>query len=878
MIVDSVRVAREQSIARNEIIRSNEEAASQPRRRGLGAGRSTGTKLRETLPAELMERPQWVLWSAELRGGKRTKVPYQPNGEPAAADDPGTWSSFDDVVAAWQSYRDKFDGVGYVFSADDPYCGIDLDMCLCPDTGELTDWAEEVLEQIPSYCEISPSKCGLKIIARGKFPLAGTDTGKARKDLVPIRVDLGDKSAELAVWNERRYFVVTGDVFRERQEILDCDAGVEKFYADNFRNRPGESCPTIALDAGMSCNALAAMRNCTKDKIDGNDGSNRLYTVACRCVEHGLSDESSLATIRAYETERPFPRAYSDEQILKRVADAREDVSPNPAFMRPTVVLPGGSQSISSTAATLGQLLAVRETHFVHMGEVRRMEDGHLEAVTPASIASDFEGVASLTRLKKTCDACVPEPAVCNESNAKLILASQSFKEALPPLNAIYQCPVLLERGCELAIATGYDRASGVYARGVIPELVSLEQARELLDVLLQDFQFASPADRSRAFAQVITPALVMSRLLPGRAPGFFDEADQSQAGKGYLAKLTADIYGDKVKPVTQGKKGVGGMEEAFDQAVISGHSFISLDNLRGKLDSQALESFLTEDSYSARAAYTRNTIVDPSRVIVMLTSNGAEVTQDLANRASCVRILKQPAGYQFRTYAAGDLRAHVQANQPRFLGAVFAIVKAWHTHGKPQTTETRHDFRGWAQVLDWIVQNLLDAPPLMDGHRDTQQRMQNPHLNWLRAVALAVVRAKLTNRPLLATDLLEVIESNGEIDIPGLPIGERDIPDAQRSTALQQMGRRLKSAFGEQQELSIDGVQIARQEWQDGNSRTRLQYVFHQAARPSTPRQAVVKAPHVVEIGPRLGRPQVPRRVRRQPIVPNFSISSGRI
>ena len=55
---------------------------------------------------------------------------------------------------------------------------------------------------------------------------------------------------------------------------------------------------------------------------------------------------------------------------------------------------------------------------------------------------------------------------------------------------------------------------------GEPPEEISLDRARELLDELLDDFQFAAPGDRSRALAAFTTPALVSGDLLGGR-PAF---------------------------------------------------------------------------------------------------------------------------------------------------------------------------------------------------------------------------------------------------------------------------------------------------------------------------------------------------------------------
>ncbi|MFU8780606.1 MAG: hypothetical protein ACNA71_06225, partial [Kiritimatiellia bacterium] len=79
--------------------------------------------------------------------------------------------------------------------------------------------------------------------------------------------------------------------------------------------------------------------------------------------------------------------------------------------------------------------------------------------------------------------------------------------------------------------------------------------------------------------------------------------------------------------------------------------------------------------------------------------------------------------------------------NQPRYLGAVFTIARAWHDAGKPQTTETRHDFRKWAKSLDWITTNIFNAGSLLDGHDEVKERMTNPALNWLRDIGIAVIR-----------------------------------------------------------------------------------------------------------------------------------------
>jgi putative DNA primase/helicase len=77
------------------------------------------------LPGCLTERAHWVCWTYEYRPPKWTKVPRQPNGVAAKSDTPATWSTFAEVLAAADQRPDM--GVGFVFSPDDPFVGIDMD-------------------------------------------------------------------------------------------------------------------------------------------------------------------------------------------------------------------------------------------------------------------------------------------------------------------------------------------------------------------------------------------------------------------------------------------------------------------------------------------------------------------------------------------------------------------------------------------------------------------------------------------------------------------------------------------------------------------------------------------------------------------------------
>src|SRR4051812_3380402 len=92
-------------------------------------------------PADLTQRDQWVLWRYETRGDSKTKVPQQMSGKHADSTDPATWTSYETAFRYWQRFPKHNAGIGFVFHADDPFCGLDLDNCL-DEAGRVKPWAQ----------------------------------------------------------------------------------------------------------------------------------------------------------------------------------------------------------------------------------------------------------------------------------------------------------------------------------------------------------------------------------------------------------------------------------------------------------------------------------------------------------------------------------------------------------------------------------------------------------------------------------------------------------------------------------------------------------------------------------------------------------------
>jgi hypothetical protein len=228
------------------------------------------------------------------------------------------------------------------------------------------------------------------------------------------------------------------------------------------------------------------------------------------------------------------------------------------------------------------------------------------------------------------------------------------------------------------------------------------------------------------------------------------------------------------------------------------------------------LEAFMTAEAlFPCRTPHRGSINVRPEDFFVFMTSNGVETTRDFANRSNIIRIYKKPPGFSFKKYEEGSLLEHVKAKQAYYLGCVFSIVRAWHAAGKQRTNETRHDFRDWVQVVDWIVQNKFNMTPLMDGHQEAQERVSNPDMVFLRAVVLALVRQEQIGFPQFATEIAQLCEAES-IPIPGV----RHYADLEKMARL--VGASFGRVFREKDCVLVDEFQISRvlsrKERADGN------------------------------------------------------------
>src|SRR5215208_401445 len=225
---------------------------------------------------DIRDLRQWLVWRSEERDGKPTKIPYSPiTGQRASSRTPETWTGYEEAVRAWKEVG--YSGIGFVFTLEDDLCGVDLDGCLDPVTGEIEPWAWTIIEKLDSYTEISPSGTGVHILVRGELP-----AGRNRK-------------GRFEAYDRGRYFTVTGkhlagtsQTIERRQEEL--GVVVRRVFGEDSANGHTKSVAAAeTVDNGLSNDeiiqkALAASNRARFSRLWNGDTD-----------EYGSHSEADLA-------------------------------------------------------------------------------------------------------------------------------------------------------------------------------------------------------------------------------------------------------------------------------------------------------------------------------------------------------------------------------------------------------------------------------------------------------------------------------------------------------------------------------------------------------------------------------------------------------
>jgi len=219
------------------------------------------------VPEELRDQSFWICWREERRGEKIDKIPVAPwrTGDLRSVNvtDP---TNYTDFKTAMEIARQRQLGVGFVFTKDNPFFGVDIDDCVVD--GKIEDWALEIVRDLDTYAEISPSGRGIKLI------------GKCAREKPEINRRFDDIGLE--IYTHSRFFTITGRVLPEapreiksrKEQLLKL---VAKYATLPIERLPGEAAKDVPILKVLPEGHLQKMRR-VGDKFRGPHFAHESHT------------------------------------------------------------------------------------------------------------------------------------------------------------------------------------------------------------------------------------------------------------------------------------------------------------------------------------------------------------------------------------------------------------------------------------------------------------------------------------------------------------------------------------------------------------------------------------------------------------------------
>lgn len=178
----------------------------------------------DSIPLELKDRIQWILFKYEMIDGKLRKYPFNVQNQMKNWNLPENQSCFELVCRTLNNNHD-YSGIGFVMTENDPYICIDFDHVYDPITKKWTQQAWEEIRKLNSYTEFSPSGTGVHVFVKGKMIKAGTR--KKQPD-----------GTDREMYFEKHYMTVTGNHVPETPlEINGTQEAIDELYDKWFSDK-----------------------------------------------------------------------------------------------------------------------------------------------------------------------------------------------------------------------------------------------------------------------------------------------------------------------------------------------------------------------------------------------------------------------------------------------------------------------------------------------------------------------------------------------------------------------------------------------------------------------------------------------------------------
>lgn len=367
--------------------------------------------------------------------------------------------------------------------------------------------------------------------------------------------------------------------------------------------------------------------------------------------------------------------------------------------------------------------------------------------VTPENLPGLMTGFFELQVLRqnKEGDLIFQRFDVFPATQAKALLTNPLLTERVPECNSYCRVP-FFDAEWRWIGRPGWHPTAGVYYDG--PEILpggvpvfTLEGS--LVDRMLSDFAFQSPADRANFIGALLT-AITWPSWTDGHAMVAIN-GNRPGTGKTTLAMLLAIVADGREVETCTFTANDEELEKRLGTRVESGSHVVIIDNVktRGALESQVLERVVTAARPSFRRLQTNTEIMRPvNDILFVLTMNGTRLGADLRRRSLPINLhLNQDP--TDRSFTQDQLLNWVKANRPAIVAELAGMVMAWLQAGRPrpQSPAKHSTSNAWATTIDAILAHS-GRGRFLDGYEAAMAAF-DPNHEWMSEVARAMVAAE---------------------------------------------------------------------------------------------------------------------------------------
>ncbi len=747
-------------------------------------------------PAELIQRHQWCLWRLERdKNGRPTKVPYRPDGRKAASNDPRTWNTFSSVSDAFARQPESFGGMGYVFAANDPVCGVDLDVCLDAN-GDRQPWAVEIIDRFQNtYRALSVSGFGLHTVCCAQLP------GRGRNFNVPNGpADPSGKRAQIGLFDRGRFFALTGSVYQQsplaltdHQKTIDWLLGLMR--RERWKKPAEPRASTHELTDFEIVERARRAKNGAKFAMlwVGNwqdeyaSQSEADLALCCMLAFWCGPNVSRIETLFAQSglarekwSEREDYRARTIQAAIEKTTEFYKPgsrQSPHAGTSSTTVGVPriwiGARQLHKMSGDVLAALQAANEPPelFARSGRmvaiVRDERNRHVIAeVGEAALRGRMARSAFFYKVNKYGEEyeCSPPLDVVRDA-----LALPPAQWQFPPLEALIETPILRPDGtiCDRA---GYDARTSLFYAPVpdlrlpkIPEAPTRDDVNVALDCLneaIGEFPYADEASKANAVASMLTP--LVRPAIDGPTPLALYDAPQAGTGKTLLAEVVSIVATGRAAETFSAPNDPEEWRKKITTVLSTGTSVVLIDNVIRRLDSDALCMALTADTISDRLFRTFERIVLPVKCAWIATGNNLQLGGDMPRRCYWIRLdAKDSQPFRRTGFRHANLRAWVTEHRGDLIAAILTIARYWFVQGRPAPKNVRPlgSYESWCNVVGGILE-LVGVQGFLGNSETMFEQADADAVQWESFLLVLVDLFK--GQPFRVTDVVARLRGEG--------------------------------------------------------------------------------------------------------------------